>query len=132
MTKTQVLWLPWNNESLTKAQQEDKPILLDISAVWCHWCHVMDEKTYSDNTVSRIINQKFVPIRVDRDQRPDIDKRYNMGGWPTTVFLTPKGEIMTGGTYIPAMQMAAMLDYVSDLYQNNRESLQKRVKDRHL
>ena len=125
MTKTQVLWLPWNNESLHKAEQEDKPILLDISAVWCHWCHVMDEKTYSDNTVSKIINQKFVPIRVDRDQRPDIDKRYNMGGWPSTVFLTPKGEIMTGGTYIPAMQMAAMLDYVSDLYQNNRESLQK-------
>ena len=127
MTKTQVLWLPWNNESLNKAKQEDKPILLDISAVWCHWCHVMDEKTYSDTTVSRIINQKFVPIRVDRDQRPDIDKRYNMGGWPSTVFLTPNGEILTGGTYIPAMQMEAMLEYVSDLYKNNKESLQQKI-----
>ncbi|MFZ7136966.1 MAG: thioredoxin domain-containing protein [archaeon] len=129
MTKTQVLWLPWNNESLKKAEQEDKPILLDISAVWCHWCHVMDEKTYSDNIVARLINEKFVPIRVDRDQRPDIDKRYNMGGWPSTVFLTPKGEILTGGTYIPATQMAAMLDYVSDLYQNNRESIQKSLNE---
>ncbi len=127
MTKTQVLWLPWNNESLKKAEQEDKPILLDISAVWCHWCHVMDEKTYSNKVVARLINEKFVPIRVDRDQRPDIDKRYNMGGWPSTVFLTSKGEILTGGTYIPATQMAAMLDYVSDLYKNSKDTLQKKI-----
>jgi len=129
LIKTQVLWLPWNNESLKKAEQEDKPILLDISAVWCHWCHVMDERTYSDTIVARQINEKFVPIRVDRDQRPDIDKRYNMGGWPSTVFLTPKGEILTGGTYIPPMQMAAMLDYVSDLYKNNKDTLQKKIDD---
>ena len=129
LTKTQVLWLPWNSESLQKAKQADKPILLDISAVWCHWCHVMDEKTYSDNIVAHLINEKFVPIRVDRDQRPDIDKRYNMGGWPSTVFLTPNGEILTGGTYIPAMQMAEMLDYVSDLYKNNKESLQQKIEE---
>ncbi|WGM90427.1 MAG: DUF255 domain-containing protein [Candidatus Bathyarchaeum tardum] len=129
MTKTPVLWLPWNPESLQTAKQADKPILLDISAVWCHWCHVMDEKTYSDRTVAKLINDKFVPIRVDRDQRPDIDKRYNMGGWPSTVFLTPEGEILTGGTYIPALQMATMLDYVSELYQNNKDDLLKKIQE---
>ena len=127
MTKTQVLWLPWNTESLQKAKQEDKPILLDISAVWCHWCHVMDEKTYADSTVARLIHEKYVPIRVDRDQRPDIDKRYNMGGWPSTVFLTPDGEFLTGGTYIPASQMAVMLDYVSELYTNKKHELQAKI-----
>jgi len=129
LKKTLVLWLPWNNKALQKAKQEDKPILLDISAVWCHWCHVMDKKTYSDANVAQLINTKFVPIRVDRDQRPDIDKRYNMGGWPSTVFLTPDGEVLTGGTYIPTLQMAAMLDYVSELYQNNKDDLLKKIQE---
>ena len=86
MTKTKVSWLPWGEESFKKAQEFDKPILLGISAVWCHWCHVMDQTSYSDSEVAKIIEDKFVPIRVDRDQRPDIDKRYNMGGWPSTAF----------------------------------------------
>ena len=94
MTETKVSWLPWSEESFKKAKELDKPILLDISAVWCHWCHVMDKTTYSDNSVGQLIEEKFVPIRVDRDQRPDIDKRYNMGGWPTTAFLTPDGLVM--------------------------------------
>ena len=74
MTKTKVSWLAWSEESFKKARQLDKPILLGISAVWCHWCHVMDQTTYSNSEVARLIEEKFVPIRVDRDQRPDIDK----------------------------------------------------------
>jgi uncharacterized protein YyaL (SSP411 family) len=127
LTETQVSWLPWSEESFRKAKELDKPILLGISAVWCHWCHVMDKTTYSNNEVARIIEEKFVPIRVDRDQRPDIDKRYNMGGWPSTIFLTPDGEILTGGTYIPPQQMKELLDYVSIFYQKNKNNIKSRI-----
>jgi len=128
MTETKVSWLQWSKESFNKAQELDKPILLGISAVWCHWCHVMDTTTYSVNEIARLIEEKFVPIRVDRDQRPDIDRRYNMGGWPSTVFLTPDGEVLMGGTYISPQQMIVMLDHVSLLYQKSKGTLKSRIK----
>lgn len=127
--ETKVSWLPWSEESFKKAKELDKPILLDISAVWCHWCHVMDKTTYSDNSVGQLIEEKFVPIRVDRDQRPDIDKRYNMGGWPTTAFLTPDGEVLTGGTYIPPQQMMALLEQVITFYKKNKNNIKSRIKE---
>ncbi len=129
MTKTKVPWLPWSKKTFKKAKELDKPVLLGISAVWCHWCHVMDQTTYSDSEVAKLIEEKFVPIRVDRDQRPDIDKRYNMGGWPSTAFLTPDGEILTGGTYIPPQQMKALLNRISRLYKENKSRLKSRVKE---
>ena len=129
MTKTKVSWLPWSEESFRTAQELDKPILLGISTVWCHWCHVMDQTTYSDSEVARLIEEKFVPIRVDRDQRPDIDKRYNMRGWPSTAFLTPDGEVLTGGTYVPPQQMMVLLDHVSSVYQKEKGSLKARIKE---
>src|SRR3990172_341118 len=103
--------------SFGRAEAEDKPILLAISAVWCHWCHVMDETSYSNPAVIELINRDYVAIRVDNDRRPDINRRYNQGGWPTTVFLTPTGELLTGGTYLPPDQMLAALRYVKDYYQ---------------
>lgn len=129
LTETKVSWLPWSEESFKKAKELDKPILLGISAVWCHWCHVMDETTYSDSGVARLIEDKFVAIRVDRDQRPDIDKRYNMGGWPTTAFLTPDGEVLTGGTYIPPQQMIVLLEHVSSFYKKNKNNIKSRIKE---
>ena len=75
-----------------KARAENRPILLSISAVWCHWCHVMDETSYSDPQVIGLINERFVPVRVDNDHRPDVNSRYNMGGWPTTAFPDPRGR----------------------------------------
>jgi uncharacterized protein len=129
LTETKVSWLPWTEESFRKAREQDKPILLGISAVWCHWCHVMDDTTYSDSEVAWIIEDKFVPIRVDRDRRPDIDRRYNMGGWPSTAFLTPEGEVLTGGTYIPPQQMAALLEQVSRLYQSSKGELKAQIKE---
>jgi uncharacterized protein YyaL (SSP411 family) len=129
MTETKVSWLKWTEESFEKAKELDKPILLGISAVWCHWCHVMDQTTYSDSEVARIIEDKFVPIRVDRDQRPDIDKRYNMGGWPSTAFLTPDGEVLTGGTYIPPQQMKALLEDISRFYKKNKNNLKSKIKE---
>jgi uncharacterized protein YyaL (SSP411 family) len=129
LTETKVSWNPWNKESFRKSKELDKPILLGISAVWCHWCHVMDQTTYSDSEVARIIEEKFVPVRVDRDQRPDLDKRYNMGGWPSTVFLTPGGEILSGGTYIPPQQMKGLLGHISSFYKKNKHNIKSRIKE---
>ncbi len=128
MTGTRVLWLPWSKKSFEKAKELDKPILLGISAVWCHWCHVMDQTTYSDSEVAKLIQEKFIPIRVNRDKRPDIDKRYNMGGWPSTAFLTPNGKVLTGGTYIPPQQMKALLNRVSRLYKENKDNIKSSVR----
>src|SRR5574337_573492 len=104
-----VQWLPWSAEAFARAKQEDKPILLDVGAVWCHWCHVLDHESYDDPEVAAIINEHFVAIKVDRDERPDLDARYQhavgaltgQGGWPLTAFLTPEGKVFYGGTYFP-------------------------------
>jgi len=104
-----VEWQAWGEDAFARAQAEDKPILLDIGAVWCHWCHVMDRESYEDPEVARIINQNYVAIKVDRDERPDVDARYQaavsaisgQGGWPLTAFLTSDGRPYFGGTYFP-------------------------------
>ncbi len=129
MTETNISWLPWSKKTFQKAKELDRPILLAIGAVWCHWCHVMDKTTYSDIDVANLIKEKFVPIRVDRDQRPDIDKRYNMGGWPTTTFLTPEGEVLTGATYVPPQQMKQWLQNVSRFYNEGKDKIKSKLKE---
>src|SRR5947208_3791119 len=104
-----VHWRPWGEEAFAAARADDKPILLDIGAVWCHWCHVMDGESYEDPAVAEILNRQFVCVKVDRDERPDVDARYQravqalsgQGGWPLTAFLTPQGQVYYGGTYFP-------------------------------
>jgi uncharacterized protein YyaL (SSP411 family) len=104
-----VNWMEWGEEAFALAQQEDKPILLDIGAVWCHWCHVMDRESYENSETAKLINEHFVAVKVDRDERPDVDTRYQaavssisgQGGWPLTAFLTPEGKPYFGGTYFP-------------------------------
>jgi len=104
-----IRWFEWGAEAFETAKRENKPILLDIGAVWCHWCHVMDRESYDDAEVAQIVNDHFVAIKVDRDERPDIDSRYQLaisamtgqGGWPLTGFLTPEGKPFFGGTYFP-------------------------------
>jgi len=104
-----IRWNQWGEEAFATAQRENKPILLDIGAVWCHWCHVMDRESYDDPEVAKIVNEHFVAVKVDRDERPDIDSRYQVavsavsgqGGWPLTAFLTPDGKPFYGGTYYP-------------------------------
>jgi uncharacterized protein YyaL (SSP411 family) len=120
-------WRPWGEKAFQEAQVADKPVLLSISAVWCHWCHVMDETSYSDPEVIRLINERYVPVRVDNDERPDVNRRYNMGGWPTTAFLTPDGEIVHGGTYVPPDAMRSYLTQVADVWSAQRTDLAKRV-----
>ena len=102
-------WYEWGEEAFAAAQRENKPMLLDIGAVWCHWCHVMDRESYDDPEVAQIVNENFIAVKVDRDERPDIDSRYQVavssisgqGGWPLTAFLTPDGKPFYGGTYFP-------------------------------
>jgi uncharacterized protein YyaL (SSP411 family) len=104
-----IRWHEWGEEAFAAARRLNKPILLDIGAVWCHWCHVMDRESYDDPEIAQIVNERFVAIKVDRDERPDIDARYQVavqalsgqGGWPLTAFLTPDGKPYFGGTYFP-------------------------------
>src|SRR3989338_5031221 len=116
-----IKWLEWGKESFEKAKKEDKPILLDLTAVWCHWCHVMDTNSYSNDEIAKIINECFVPIKVYIDKRPDIRERYNMGGFPSTVFLDNCGQIITGDTYVPPERFKFMLETVKSSYKNKKD-----------
>ena len=107
-----VRWLPWSADAFARASREGKPVLLSITAAWCRACHEMDRTTYADPEVAALIHDRFVPVRVDTDQRPDINERYNLGGWPTTAFLTSGGALITGGTFVPADRMAGVLTRV--------------------
>jgi uncharacterized protein YyaL (SSP411 family) len=119
----EIQWREWGEEPFREAALTGKPVLLSLSAVWCHWCHVMDETSYSDEGVISFINEHYIPVRVDNDQRPDINARYNMGGWPTTAFLTAEGEVLAGATYMPPEQMKEVLPQVNVHYRSNREEL---------
>jgi uncharacterized protein len=104
-----IRWHEFGEEAFAAARAADKPVLLDIGAVWCHWCHVMDRESYDDAEVAAIVNEHYIAVKVDRDERPDIDSRYQVavasltgqGGWPLTAFLTPDGKPFYGGTYFP-------------------------------
>jgi len=132
-------WHEWGEEAFTLAEREGKPILLDIGAVWCHWCHVMDRESYESTETAEIINREFVPVKVDRDERPDVDSRYQLaisaisgtGGWPLTVFLTPDGKPFYGGTYFPPddrwgrPSFKKILLAIAEAYRERREELLK-------
>ncbi len=102
-------WYPWGEEALARARELDRPILLSIGYSACHWCHVMERESFEDEATAELMNRLFVPIKVDREERPDLDAVYMQavlaltghGGWPMTVFLTPEGEPFYGGTYFP-------------------------------
>lgn len=102
-------WREWSKDAFEDAKRENKLVLLDLSASWCHWCHVMDQSTYSDPEIVKTINDSFVAIRVDIDKRPDISERYNRGGFPTTAFLSDQGESIWGATYLPPSDMKRII-----------------------
>ena len=118
-----IRWSHWSAEAFDRAQQQDKPVLLSITAVWCYWCHVMEETTYADTEVADFVNEHFVPVLVDNDHRPDVNARYNVGGWPTTAFLTPHGGYIAGATYLPPDQMLAMLMEVRRAYDEDKAGI---------
>src|SRR5262249_30200346 len=102
-------WYPWGDEALGRARDEDRPILLSVGYSACHWCHVMERESFEDEATAALMNEHFVNVKVDREERPDVDSIYmdavvaltGQGGWPMTVFLTPAGEPFFGGTYVP-------------------------------
>src|SRR6478672_269646 len=102
-------WYPWGKEAIERARHEDRPIFLSIGYSACHWCHVMEHESFESEAIARVLNEHFVPIKVDREERPDLDQIYmaavqmisGSGGWPMSVFLTPDLRPFTGGTYFP-------------------------------
>jgi uncharacterized protein len=130
-------WYPWGPEALQAARDQDRPILLDIGAVWCHWCHVMDGESYDDPSLAALINDRFIPVKVDRDERPDVDARYQkavgaltgQGGWPLTGFLLPDGRVFYGGTYFPPddrhgrPSFRRVLAAVADAYRDRKDQV---------
>ena len=102
-------WYPWGDEAFEKARSEDKPIFLSIGYSTCHWCHVMAHESFEDEAVARILNRDYVSIKVDREERPDVDAVYmqvcqaltGSGGWPLTIFMTPDQKPFHAGTYLP-------------------------------
>jgi uncharacterized protein YyaL (SSP411 family) len=134
-------WYPWSEEAFEKARSEDKPVFLSSGAVWCHWCHVMAKESFENEEVAAILTEKFICIKLDRDERPDVDRRYQqavsaMGsgsGWPLSVFLTPEKKPFYGGTYFPPAEMHGrpsfikVLNTVSDFYRNNREKIDEQA-----
>lgn len=123
----EIEWLSWGEEVFKRSKEEKKPVLLSISAVWCHWCHVMDETNYSDEEMIAFINHNFIPVRVDSDRRPDINRRYNQGGWPTICFLNHEGEIIVGTTYAPPDQMRRFLVDVLAVYAGSYDRIEEAI-----
>jgi len=129
-----VHWHAWGDAAFEHAARDNKPVLLDIGAVWCHWCHVMDGESYEDPALAAYLNEHFVCVKVDRDERPDVDARYQravqaltgQGGWPLTAFLTADGDVFYGGTYFPPdgrygrPGFRAVLERVREIYHAER------------
>src|SRR5688572_25093792 len=130
-------WYPWGDEALERARREDKPILLSIGYAACHWCHVMERESFEDETTAQIMNEHFVNVKVDREERPDLDGIYmsavqamtGHGGWPMTMFLTPDGAPFFGGTYFPPDDRMGLPSFrrvlmgVTDAYRNRRDQV---------
>src|SRR6266508_946012 len=135
-------WYPWSEEALARARDEDRPILLSIGYAACHWCHVMEHESFENAETAALMNERFVNIKVDREERPDLDTIYmaavqaitGQGGWPMTVFLTPDGEPFYGGTYYPPeprhgiASFQQVLRAVSDAYRERREDVESQAR----
>ena len=136
-----VEWYPWNEDSLKKAKKEKKPILLSIGYSACHWCHVMARESFENKDIAALMNKYFINIKVDREERPDLDVIYQnalqvfgeQGGWPLTMFLTPDLEPFWGGTYFPPVEkfgrpaFSTVLKSIYNVFQNEKENVKKSV-----
>jgi uncharacterized protein YyaL (SSP411 family) len=121
-------WRSWGEEAFSEAIRLDKPIFLVISSSWCQWCHIMDETTLSESSVITIVNNDYVPIRVDSDLRPDVNQRYNQNGWPSVVILSAEGETLWGGVYVPPKQMLYYLGHIRRYYSEHRQEITEQIR----
>ncbi len=126
----EIQWRAWGAAAFAEAVAANKPVLLNLTAVWCHWCHLMDETTYSEPELIALINEQIVPIRVDADQHPHVQDRYIAGGWPTNAFLTPTGEVLWSGTYVAEDQFREVADSVLKAWRERHEELQIEIERR--
>jgi len=130
-----VAWRPWGDAAFEKAQAEDKPIFLSVGYSSCYYCHVMEHESFMDEEVAEVLNEHFVPVKVDREQRPDVDRHYMMatrmmrrrGGWPNSVWLTPEGEPWMAATYLPKKRFLQALDQTRRLWANQRSQALSRA-----
>ena len=122
-----IRWLEWGADAFARAAAQQKPVLLAIGAAWCRWTEEMDRVSYRDPGVVRLVTECFVPVRIDADRRPDVSERYTLGGWPTTAFLTPAGEILGGGTYLDPESLAVVLEQVATVFAARREEIDRRT-----
>src|SRR5512137_1425439 len=135
-------WYPWGEEALRRAREEDKPILVSIGYAACHWCHVMERESFEDEATAAIMNRHFVNIKIDREERPDLDHIYmdavqaisGNGGWPLNVFLTPEGKPFYGGTYFPPVRAynrpswLEVLSAISRAFQEDRDKIEDQAR----
>src|ERR1700752_3627119 len=124
-------WYPWSAEALARARELDRPIFLSVGYAACHWCHVMEHESFEDPATARLLNEAFVCVKVDREERPDLDRVYMMavqaisgrGGWPMTVLLTPDGRPFHAGTYYPRAQLHELVRRVKQAWATDRTAL---------
>jgi uncharacterized protein YyaL (SSP411 family) len=130
-------WYPWTEEAFAKARGENKPIFLSVGYSTCHWCHVMEHESFEDESVAELLNRKFVAIKVDREERPDLDHQYmavtqamqGHGGWPNSLFLTPNAEPFFAFTYLPREQFIGVLSQISELWETQMAQVAGRALD---
>ena len=138
-----VNWLPWGDKAFRRAREEDKPVFLSIGYSTCHWCHVMAHESFENEEIAGILNRHFIPVKVDKEERPDIDSIYmavcqaftGSGGWPTTIFMTPEQEPFFAGTYFPKDSQGGMvglrdlLEIVHEKWEQDRPALLRQAKE---
>ena len=132
-----VQWYEWGSEALERARNEDKPLLISIGYAACHWCHVMEEESFMDTAVARVMNERFIPIKIDREQRPDIDQIYleaaqlisGSAGWPLNAFALPDGKPFYAGTYFPKDQWLTLLDQIADAYETEKDVIKRQAEN---
>ena len=132
-----VHWLPWGEEALSSAQKLDKLIVISVGYSSCHWCHVMEEESFEKQDVADVMNQKYINIKVDREERPDIDEIYmkalvlmnGSGGWPMNIIALPDGTPIWGGTYVPKTQWVQVLNQVEEFYRTRRSDILEYAED---
>ena len=126
-----IVWQEWSPLAFRQAAETHRPVLLSLVTAWSDECAAMDRTTYAHPGVEALVQERFVPVRVDGDRRPDLNDRYNLGGWPTTAFLTSAGDVLSGGTYFDASSLVATLDRVADAYRDHADELATRASKLH-